>query len=1014
MSFFQSLINQHGLNRHDGRPLWKYNLSENDFQKLKETLRFKNHFTIDPRDAALYYAEWWKSNYNGGKPSKQEIFDSLEGNLTFYFNAEDFYQSARKGAQILGLRWIKKQNTLYFRTLLLQGGLPIRHIAENQGFYQDFLLAVLDEQPETIEDFIFKPEIISHLPASSQNDLIYENCFEIVKSILEEENIYDDLLSSNEVLREITDKLRIRKQTLVRRERLSKPQNYWLLNFEKEKPELYLRIGFASSYNDASLSNIFGFDATQREYQFYLNEELICTFRKMLNGNYKTDWQQQQDRYWNGESNLPYAYIIKEGKKIEVKDFIQTIPNMYEPSLWTKHSEEEWRLLKGNGASDKEAAILFPGEWHSETIPELINIYEYQLYWIPFEGEVQISLEDEIRTYKSEVKSFDWTILSQKPNWMLKSSMPVVYKKPKIVVYDENNKALPESRYSLWVKSRQGGNIWQELSSIRFLSAGCIDLKIEKDGVIAYDLFFNISGLQLEFLEKSIDQATLKIVNNDSFEFKLDETEVLDIEIEESRNTFSLKLKTEFSKIPTGVKGSVGLRNKKKLYFEMVSPFEGMVIIDKDGKIIAPEEQLSLANLYGLRILSTPNKETLVRIKNKIKGDVKINKEIAEASYPLISFKEDILRLYYLQDAMDYRNKVSIELIEGRDVKNYEVSLFTHNLNVEEQFDNKLNLYNEEDEIELYAIPLNCSAEGIDLIPIHKETEFYKIPNTEITKQFVVISSIQDGKQLMPRFVNLDQDYQGQYKEERIDGYHSLLASESFEHEIWKQTLAYFNLCKENELPFSTFDQIIAISRSSEVAAKAFFYLGVNQVDSDDYIQKSILDLERDIGFCFHWIKKEDWLSALGELSELYGAQYSNDIMGLLISYLRENDLFEVFKYFNGNLKGIDPIYNSDISYARQLLGERVLNELPYGTPKISSDYGIPISQHKQVKLLLRAPIAVAESIVGVEKEDYPIWGGNEFRGAIRRNIQYAQYLDRQYLGSNFYKRIILQALKNN
>ena len=41
-----------------------------------------------------------------------------------------------------------------------------------------------------IEDFIFQTHITNLLPPSSRNDVIYENCFEIVQSILNKENCY--------------------------------------------------------------------------------------------------------------------------------------------------------------------------------------------------------------------------------------------------------------------------------------------------------------------------------------------------------------------------------------------------------------------------------------------------------------------------------------------------------------------------------------------------------------------------------------------------------------------------------------------------------------------------------------------------------------------------------------------------------------------------------------------------------------------------------------------------------
>jgi hypothetical protein len=1005
MSFFRSFLETEGLEKHDGRPLWKYKLTEEQIHRLTQELIFDQPSIIDPRDVTLYYANWWKSHYNGGIPSKQVVFESLGGNSRFNLDDETFYTVARQGAQMLGLKWIKKQNTLYFRTLLLQGGLPIKHIAANHGAYQNFLLAVLEEQPETIDDFIFQPQIINLLPKSSQNDIIYESCFEIVKSILNKENLYDDLLTSNEELTEITRQLKIRKQSLVPRERLSKPQNYWLLKIQNDEPSLVLKIGFADTYNFDSLTNILGFEATGNDYQFYMNDRLICVFRKMLNGHFKTDWHSQQDERWDGQNSLPYAYVIENGKKVEVKDFIQIIPNLHEPSLWTKHSEIEWRLIKGSGTPNKEVAILYPTGWNTTLQSETITIYEKVLSWAVFEGEALITSEGESRRYLSEVNSIDWTIISQKPNWMLKSSMPVVKGSPRIIVYDENNRALTKGKYQIWVKSQKHHGVWEDLSTIGNLPLGCIDIKIEKEGLITYDSFFNIGNLQLEYLHSSIDNAEIEIRNIGSFVIKLDESPIMTIN--ENTTGYSLKVRTEFSKIPTGIQGSVGYPSKKKLYFELVSPFEGMEMVDKEGQIIGVSENLSLSNLYGIRILSTPNQGLEIRLMNSLKHNVRITKEITVASFPLISLREEILRLYYLGDAMNYKNKVSIELKEGRYSKKFEVSLFTHTLNVENQNSNSLTLYNSDSDLDLFAIPLNCRAEDINLIPLLKQEGVYEIPNTEITNQFIVISSLQGGDQLMPRFVNTDENYCGIDKNERIEGFHSQLLTESFDHQIWKQLHSYFNICIENQIPFSSIDQIIAVSRSSEVVAKAFFFLGVNQYDTDEYIQKYVFELERDLGFSFHWVKTHDWGVAMNEICQKYELEFDKPISHWLAPYLQENNLSELLHFMNNSLKEVSGVYNYDISSLREALGAKVLSELPNSSPRIIDNYNIPIDEHIKVRLLIQAPIAVAESITDRQRE-YPIWGGGDNRDKIRRNIQYSQYLNPE-----FYKKVLLHALKN-
>ena len=1005
MSFFSTLILAKKLPKHDGRPLWKYMLNDEDYEKLLTELKFSRPLSIDPRDVTFYYAEWWKKNYHGGKPSKKDIFDSLNGNVSFNFNHQDFYKLAVTGARMLGVKWISKQNTLYFRTLLLQGGLPLTHIAENQGYYNNFLEAVLEEQPQTIEDFIFKPHITNLLPISSQNDIIYENCFEIVRSILNDENIYDDLFSSNETIDRIIKKLKIKKQQLEKRQRVSKPKNYWLLSFKKEKIGVTLRIGLADSYNPESLSNILGFEVTGKEYQFYVNEELICVFRKMINGNFKTDWYNQQNQEWNGVSNLPYTYVIKDGEKHEVLDFIETIPNLNEPSLWAKFSDNEWRLIKGNATSNKEAAILFPSDWYSELLSMEQLLYNRQLSWLTFEGEVEIKNQQQVRKYLSGVNSFEWTIVNQKPAWMLRASMPIVHNIPTVIIYDDNGNRLPERRSKIWIRKHNSNEAWEELSRQNYIPPGCIDIKIEKEGLVAYDMFFNIGNLKTKYATKAIDNAEIEINNLESFEFKLDESQIL--KIQQINNKFFLKVNTEYSKIPTGIKGSLGQRNQKKLYFEMTSPFEGMAITNGDGKIIAENEKLTLANLYGLRILSTPNSGTILRIKNRLKTEVIITKEVKESSQPVISIIEEITRLYYLADAMDYRNKVCLELIEGNKSKTYEITGFSHTLNVEEQFESNVSLNHSENELDLFAIPLNCKSENIELIPLIKNELSYSIPANEISEQFIVISSIEEGKQLMPRYVNTNEEFVEISKEERIDQFHSQLSEQNFDSQIWKQIVSYFNICIKNHIPFSTFDQLRAISRSSKVAARAFLFIGINQEDTDFYIQKAIPEMEKDLGFCFHWIKKEDWKIELTELVEHYNNQYFEEIFGLMSLYMNENGFEDILKIITGENVNIDNILYNDIREVRALLGERVLKELPRMTPKITNEYNISIKEHLPVKLLLRAPIAVAESINDTLNA-YSIWAGDDHRESIRRNIQYSQYLN-----SEFYSRVILQALKN-
>ena len=43
-----------------------------------------------------------------------------------------------------------------------------------------------------------------------------------------------------------------------------------------------------------------------------------------------------------------------------------------------------------------------------------------------------------------------------------------------------------------------------------------IDIKIEKEGLIAYDIFFNIGDLQVNYIHKAIDNADIEIIKTNA------------------------------------------------------------------------------------------------------------------------------------------------------------------------------------------------------------------------------------------------------------------------------------------------------------------------------------------------------------------------------------------------------------------------------------------------------------------------------------------------------------------
>lgn len=1027
MSYFATLVTTRGVNRYNGQAIWEYGLSEQDFQELKKLLRDASRYNLDTRDALLYYAEWWKHEYAGGKPSKASIFKSIGGGILSQMNEDDFYRRARRGAERLGVKWIVRNNTLYFRTLLMQGGLPLKHISENSGQYLDFLSAVLEEQPESVEDFSFNPRITGLLPSSCQNELIYENCFRIVRSILNEEGVYDDLLRSNETVANISNELKRRSRRLQRKDGVVKPKNYWLLSENNGKGIVELRLGFADAYSKDGLAEVLGFDPEQYEYQFYLNDVLVCVFRRMLSGKYKTNWFSQNALRWDGTGNLPDAYVIFDNERKEIRDFIQVVPDLTRPSLWTRYSYGNWRLVRGTGTLGSDACIMHPKEWEVNLESDELVIGKCPVYLTSFEGEVELSHSNETMTFKCGVSSFDWTIISDRPGWMLRSNMPVVRKAPTVLVYDDSGRRVNSNEVFLYIR-KLGDLDWNVHNPNVPLSPGCHEVKIDFKELTAHDCFYNIGQFNIIYGGQSLNMGEFSIEGT-RLNFSLTPSDAY--EFERDNNKYSLRRNSEANKVPQLIACRLKEGSVRSLYFGVNAPFKGIAIVDQAGVIVEEDIRLSWQEINGLRILSNPGEETSVTIHNELKQDVKIRKTYMSTFQPIVSVKDDLHRLFNLAETMNFYNVLKLTVNNRSESKTYTIAGFSFYLDVSGQIDGTLKLYGRdfgENYPELIAIPLNVGIEHLEVIPVLREGDEYQVPNVEFTSHFIVIAEGDSAGKLMPRYVGpgdndeMEPKEKRAKREKRLEKYHSQLLDSSFADDAWKELEKYFDLCSNYNIPFSTLDQIRSICVSSKVAAKAFFFFGQKSSSPEVFAQSIVPQLEQELGFNFHWVSRAHWGQALNEFLEFskgeewFGLMEKNgfnpedliveQLTNTLQAYLGNIELSEFFGYLNFHpVQNAGHIGHMQINQLRQVLGERVLGELPEHTPRITQDYGIPMAMHYQVRLMLRTPIAAAESIAGLQ-HDFPIWSSNHFVETIRRNMQYAQYLN-----PAFYKNVLLYTL---
>jgi hypothetical protein len=991
MSEFHKILKTRKLDFHSGQPVWKYNISDLEFNQLKERFKIVQRLSeLDPRDCAIYYAEWWKRIFNGGYPSKDEVYSSL-GSTKLCFNSDDFYETAKKGGNLLNYKWIKIQNTHYLKTLLLQGGLPLKHIQNNRGKYRDFLLKIIHLNPSSIEDFSSNTELTSLLPKSSQNEIIYSSCLEIVCAVLD--NDENELLSfkANADLKQITEEL------IIERDKVRKKNNTikFKWNFNSKSKTFFLntiitsKIGF-DELNDILHDQIVDY---QNEYKLFVGGILIAKFIKRNNDTYKVI-QFKDFINFNDDFEVEIYVIDGYDKIYDANHLLHSKLNLDFPTLWVTSNDEKFVLEKSR-YTHNNFGYLFLNDTYSidgEIIEKTeIDINSNNFSFIKFQDEIKLKkFEGNTIRFKTNTENiFDWTILSEKPKWLVKGNLNVVKDNLRILIYDKNGQRINNPSIE-----------WKSVNKIAWnskhipLELGVLDVKISYDGIDEFERVFNIGNL---CLSSSSDYNNPQItVNNNSFILEIYKSDFFDFSVNQNKVNFNI---TNPAKFPTSIKTRIRANNQSYgLIADVISPFQGVILVDQNENIIKDDE-IYLDKIKGWRLITNSHgKEFEIRFSNNKNQEIIISKKIERKVKPLFEFYDTFKSLFQLFNIIDTDNFLKMEIFEiaqnGNASRKRRVTIkqFSETIKWEVNGENVIKF----DEIEsidisnsVYALPLDCDLEHINKVEIKKDSDFYSI-NTKNVNKFILFSDKNSKFKIKPEFISVNPENELTTIEDRnnrITNYSQQLLAEDLTSDIWNKFWVYYYLCKENNLPFATFDIIKAITTSSELAAKAFAFLSEKFDDRQyKFSGNDFVELENDLGFSFHWVDLSDWEN----ICQIYP-----DTNGAIAVMLSLNwNLLKICLLQNGRNNNF--VFYAELNNVRERLGERVLKQLPfYEIKKDGNRYVKPIPQKQwndQVNILVIAPLTVASSISGINTGLWHVNGDN-----FRRRIKYVENLDKKW-----------------
>ncbi len=223
-------------------PLWKFKLSDEEYDGLKQTIRSNvDKLYTYGIEAALCYAEWWRRDYRGYLPSKEQV--AIDIGVPEYH--KELFDAAKNALRRNGYVFLHSlKGTEFFRTLLNQGGLPVNYIKNNDsnlGGFTRFLSGLVRELSFINYDWNNNDDSIIqqfnctlYLSKGFRNENIYAVAMQIAHAIIMDDTEllpYDDTDAS---LSELTKSLR-REYKRAKSEKRIRPLSLsWKLRTTKE------------------------------------------------------------------------------------------------------------------------------------------------------------------------------------------------------------------------------------------------------------------------------------------------------------------------------------------------------------------------------------------------------------------------------------------------------------------------------------------------------------------------------------------------------------------------------------------------------------------------------------------------------------------------------------------------------------------------------------------------------------------------------------------------------------
>lgn len=931
---FNNILTNHGFeNGNAPLPMWKLQLTTEEYSALKQELidAFKGFqlFRI-AKEAALYYANWWSKEYVGGTrdsiPSKEKIAADLG---IRHEQSDELYLWAKRGLSQLRISPIfRNGRTHYFRTLLLQGGLPVKSLKEgnnkaNYGAFLEGLIKYSNEVNIDFEDISF----IDYLPCknrlapSFRTSDFYELNLIIIEDFREkgEQSEYWELISA--IFDRDDDKSNIQKIKKLISENKDKPSTKrglfsvdWNLRKIDAEVTLYYTLTIPQKIKQ---TDVFYNLQSQYEFSVFLNNKEIAKYNRSLpdnNGNVffiRSRGKDELTAKWMGISDIVIR-LINNGLFHELS---HSIPDFSQPILLTG-LDSIWNLKRRQHDNRKSAVLLLnDSDWKYTqlTNSEQVKFYDNEAKWVESENEIELCNEktNDIQKFDNSPFLYRYEIYQQH-DFKSKNRKLITHSTKFRIIYTIDNEPVTKG-FDIYFHTKQGS--WVRYSNSNALPTGFLYFKfIYPDNKTEFISFFNIGNLSVIYSEQTADTGIIQINNWSEYTQPWNDQNGL-IHIEQIQdNKWKLFRDTENRYYANDILFKITDNQGGFADIYIAPPFQGTIITDFIGNKVENNTTIALHSLWRYKCIILGIEHTTVTIfhnKNRLNKRTFTYNLDKRREIPLSDIEESIKNLFTLfgTDHTDYDSYITIKI-----GSNYSVSIKYFNVNVLRDIwiENKVIQLDKDNNISrLFAISPDCEyPDEIDIIELQKkENGFVFSEIKEEFNGFIVFSDDDSSKdRIRPTFLPTTNNQTP--RSERQEIIRQKVNNARFNDYVWDNCSVYFKILTSSNIPLRTLDIFWIIAESPLLCAKlALILLDHQQMITPEERKSGLQKFESEFAIAWHWIDYDTWKQAIDWLRKY------NDIADYYIKDLLKNSLIynsdaieELYRLFSTEQFEYDPI----------------------------------------------------------------------------------------------------------